>query len=265
MPDSSLGENTNYPTGYDPSILVGLNRADSRQKLRLDSNNYEIFGIDSWTCYELSWLNENGLPRNNILYFSYSCHSKFFVESKSLKLYLYSLNNKKFSSNEELIHTIKGDLEAALKTDISLEVSTEPREIISNQNCIDSLNIEEPSAQPNSLVLLSNDKDVDEDVTCGLFRSLCPVTAQPDWATVYIAYKGKQINHKSLLSYLLSYRNHQGFHEECVERIFIDILKRCRVNELSVRANFLRRGGIEINPVRSTPGYNFSISREIRQ
>ena len=265
MPDSSLGENTNYPTDYDPSILVGLNRADSRQKLRLDSNNYEIFGIDSWTCYELSWLNENGIPRNSILYFSYSCHSKFFVESKSLKLYLYSLNNKKFFSNEELIQTIKGDLEAALKTDISLEVSTEPREIISNQNCIDSLNIEEPGAQPNSLVLLSNDKDVDEDVTCGLFRSLCPVTAQPDWATVYIAYKGKQINHKSLLSYLLSYRNHQGFHEECVEKIFQDLNERCELESLLVRANYLRRGGIEINPVRTTHENYEQILREQRQ
>ncbi|MDP6181435.1 MAG: NADPH-dependent 7-cyano-7-deazaguanine reductase QueF [SAR86 cluster bacterium] len=265
MPDSSLGENTNYPTGYDPSILVGLNRADSRQKLRLDSNNYEIFGIDSWTCYELSWLNENGIPRNSILYFSYSCHSKFFVESKSLKLYLYSLNNKKFFSNEELIQTIKGDLEAALKTAISLEVSTEPREIISNQNCIDSLNIEAPSAQPNSLVLLSNDKDVDEDVSCGLFRSLCPVTAQPDWATVYIAYKGKQIKHESLLSYLLSYRNHQGFHEECVERIFQDLNERCELESLLVRANYLRRGGIEINPVRTTQENFEQILREQRQ
>jgi len=265
MPDSSLGENTNYPTGYDPSILVGLNRADSRQKLRLDSNSYEIFGIDSWTCYELSWLNKKGIPRNSILYFSYSCHSKFFVESKSLKLYLYSLNNKKFFSNEELIQTIKGDLEAALKTAISLEVSTEPREIISNQNCIDSLNIEAPSAQPNSLVLLSNDKDVDEDVSCGLFRSLCPVTAQPDWATVYIAYKGKQIKHESLLSYLLSYRNHQGFHEECVERIFQDLNERCELESLLVRANYLRRGGIEINPVRTTQENFEQILREQRQ
>jgi len=210
-------------------------------------------------------LNENGIPRNSILYFSYSCHSKFFVESKSLKLYLYSLNNKKFFSNEELIQTIKGDLEAALKTAISLEVSTEPREIISNQNCIDSLNIEAPSAQPNSLVLLSNDKDVDEDVSCGLFRSLCPVTAQPDWATVYIAYKGKQIKHESLLSYLLSYRNHQGFHEECVERIFQDLNERCELESLLVRANYLRRGGIEINPVRTTQENFEQILREQRQ
>ena len=265
MPNIPLGKNTNYPAGYDPSILVGLSRADSRQKLRLDSNNYKIFGIDSWTCYELSWLNENGIPRNSILYFSYSCHSKFFVESKSLKLYLYSLNNKRFSSNEELVQTIKGDLEEALKTEISLEISTEPREIISNENSIDSLNIDELSAQPNSLVLMSNDKDVDEDVTCSLFRSLCPVTAQPDWATVYIAYKGKQINHESLLSYLLSYRNHQGFHEECVERVFQDLNERCELESLLVRANYLRRGGIEINPVRTTHENFEQILREQRQ
>ena len=136
---------------------------------------------------------------------------------------------------------------------------------IRDRNCIDSLNIEEPSAQPNSLVLLSNEKDVDEDVTCGLFRSLCPVTAQPDWATVYIAYKGKQINHKSLLSYLLSYRNHQGFHEECVERIFQDLNERCELESLLVRANYLRRGGIEINPVRTTHENFEQILREQRQ
>jgi len=265
MSDSSLGENTNYPTRYDPSILVSLNRADSRRKLRLDSNNYKIFGIDSWTCYELSWLNQNRVPRNSILYFSYSCHSKYFVESKSLKLYLFSLNNKRFSSNEELVQTIKVDLEAALKTDISLEISAEPREIISNENCIDSLNIEEPSSQPNSLVLLSTDRDADEDVTCSLFRSLCPVTAQPDWATVHIAYKGKQIKHESLLSYLLSYRNHQGFHEECVEKIFQDIKERCELESLLVRANYLRRGGIEINPVRTTHENYEQILREQRQ
>jgi len=265
MPDLPLGENTNYPTGYDPLLLVALNRADSRQKLRLDSNSYEIFGMDSWTCYELSWLNQKGIPRNSTLYFSYSCHSKFFVESKSLKLYLFSLNNKRFSSKEELIKTIKEDLEAILKTEISLEISIEPREIITNENSIDSLDIKGLSSKPNSLVLLSTDHDVDEDVSCSLFRSLCPVTAQPDWATVHIAYKGKQINHESLLSYLLSYRNHQAFHEECVEKIFQDINERCELESLLVRANYLRRGGIEINPVRTTRENYEQILREQRQ
>ena len=265
MSDLPLGKKANYPPSYDPSVLVGLNRSDSRQKLRLESNQLEIFGIDSWTCYELSWLNEKGIPRNSILYFSYSCPSKFFVESKSLKLYLFSLNNKRFSSDGELVETIKSDLGATLKTDISLEISSEPREIISNENSIDSLDIDEPSTQPNSLVLLSTDKDVDEDITCSLFRSLCPVTAQPDWATIHIAYAGKQINHESLLSYLLSYRNHQGFHEECVEKIFQDINERCEIESLLVRANYLRRGGIEINPVRTTHENYEKILREQRQ
>ena len=113
--------------------------------------------------------------------------------------------------------------------------------------------------------MLSTDKDVDEDITCSLFRSLCPVTAQPDWATIHIAYAGKQINHESLLSYLLSYRNHQGFHEECVEKIFQDINERCEIESLLVSANYLRRGGIEINPVRTTHENYEKILREQRQ
>ena len=121
-------------------------------------------------------------------------------------------------------------------------------------------------SHPNALVLEPGDIDMlEENLSCSLFRSLCPVTAQPDWATIYIYYKGNSIQHSGLLRYLLSFRNHQGFHEECAERIFVDILKRCRLDELCVRANFLRRGGIEINPLRSTPGVKFSISREIRQ
>ena len=265
MADLPLGKNINYPLSYDPSLLVGLNRSESRKRLRLDNYQSEIFGIDSWTCYELSWLNQKGLPRNNILYFSYSSNSKFFVESKSLKLYLFSLNNKKFSSTKDLVKTIKNDLETTLKTDVSIEATEDPREIISNLNSIDSLEIEEPSPHPNSLVLLSNDQDADEDLSCSLFRSLCPVTAQPDWATIHIAYKGKQIIHESLLAYLLSYRNHQGFHEECVEKIFQDLNERCQIDSLLVRANYLRRGGIEINPVRSTHKNYELILREQRQ
>ena len=265
MSKTLLGQNTNYTVNYNPSVLVGINRADSRKKLRLDSISNQIFGIDSWTCYELSWLNSDGLPRTSILYFSYDCHSKFFVESKSLKMYLFSLNNKRFESKEALVLTIKEDLELTLKTNISIEITDEPREIFISQNSIDSLDIKEPSSQPNSLVLSSLDKDVDIDITCSLFRSLCPVTDQPDWATIFITYKGKQIDHSSLLSYLLSFRNHQGFHEECVEKIFQDINERCDLERLLVRANYLRRGGIEINPLRSTNENYEKVLREQRQ
>ena len=265
MSKISLGKNTQYPLKYDPSLLVSINRADSRKKLSLYSVNHEIFGVDSWTCYELSWLNQKGVPRNSVLYFSYHCNSKFFIESKSLKLYLFSLNNKRFDSQEQLILTIKEDLELALKTEVTIEISDEPRRIITHENSINDIDIEEPSSQPNSLVLSSLDQEVDIDISCSLFRSLCPVTAQPDWATIYIAYKGKEIDHSSLLSYLLSFRNHQGFHEECVEKIFQDVNERCELDSLLVRANYLRRGGIEINPLRATHNNYDQALRESRQ
>tara|TARA_Y100001970_G_scaffold41789_1_gene51892 strand:+ start:4093 stop:4890 length:798 start_codon:yes stop_codon:yes gene_type:complete len=265
MSDLSSGVGSKYPLEYNPDLLFALNRADARRKSGTETQDTKIFGIDSWTCYELSWLNEKRIPRNSILYFSYSCNSKFFVESKSLKLYLFSLNNESFNSKETVTKTIQGDLEAALKTEISIELLDRPKEIITLKNSIDLIEIDEPSKQPNSLVLDSTGDQVDEDISCSLFRSLCPVTAQPDWATVFIAYKGIKIDHKSLLSYLLSFRYHQGFHEECVEKIFHDLKKRCELDRLMVRANYLRRGGIEINPIRSSHNNYDEILRENRQ
>ena len=161
---------------------------------------------------------------------------------------------------------IKRDLEEALQTEVEVELVQNPRDIEGEWSSLDQLEIDRIDSHPNSLVIEPDEQEkIVENISCSLFRSLCPVTAQPDWATIYISYEGNGINHKTLLRYLLSYRNHQGFHEECVERIFIDITKRCRLDKLSVRANFLRRGGIEINPVRTTPGYPIHISREIRQ
>ncbi len=260
-----LGKDSGYPTIHDPSILEGMSRLDSRKRIGIDENSSRLYGIDSWTCYELSWLNKNGVPNNGILYFSYDCHSKLFIESKSLKMYLFSLNNEIFESKEKIESTIKSDLESALKTELSVEILDKPREIITQENSIDSLDIERPSPKPNSLILTSTDKEVDEDISCSLFRSLCPVTAQPDWATIFISYKGKEIDHKNLLSYLLSYRNHQGFHEECLEKIFFDLKRRCLLDSLLVRANYLRRGGIEINPVRTDHKNYEQILRDQRQ
>ena len=261
-----LGENSVIPKEYDPSILTPLNRYDSRRKSGLVDASRDFEGRDYWTSYETSWLNSKGVPENKILNLSYSCNSKFFVESKSLKLYLYSLNNKKFNSIDEARKLLEKDLQNVLKTDVEIELNDEPRDIKDDSVSIDKTPVDSMDSHPNALVLEPGDIDMlEESLSCSLFRSLCPVTAQPDWATIYIYYKGNSIQHSGLLRYLLSFRNHQGFHEECVERIFVDILKRCRLDELCVRANFLRRGGIEINPLRSTPGVKFSISREIRQ
>ena len=266
MKDVLLGKESLIPEKYDASVLSPISRLDSRIKGGLEDFVKNFEGKDYWTSYETSWLNEQGIPRNKILNISYNSHSKFFIESKSLKLYLYSINNMKFISEDAVQELIKNDLEKALRTDVDIELVAKPRKIEEIGVSLDNLEIEKVDSLPNSLVIEPDDQEaVKENLSCSLFRSLCPVTAQPDWATIYISYEGNGIKHDGLLRYLLSYRNHQGFHEECVERIFIDILKRCRVNKLSVRANFLRRGGIEINPVRSTPGYNFSIFREIRQ
>jgi len=265
MDDIHLGKNSHIPLEYDPKILTPLNRLDSRIKAGFQDLGYDFYGYDHWTSYETSWLNKNGKPNNRILNISYKCNSKFFVESKSLKLYLYSLNNKKFNELTEVEQLIKTDLEEALKTEVYIELNELPRKIEENSNSIDSLEIDKIDTHPNALSIQPGEDDIEESLSSSLFRSLCPVTAQPDWATVYINYKGNSIDHKSLLRYLLSYRNHQGFHEECVERIFLDILKRCRLDDLTVRANFLRRGGIEINPVRTTSQKPSMISREVRQ
>ena len=265
MKDILLGKDRNIPLDYDPSILTPLSRLDSRIKSGHDDFAHLLHGVDYWTSYETSWLNSDGIPRNGILNIAYSCNSKFFVESKSLKLYLYSLNNKRFDSVNKIQDTIRNDLENILKTEVEVDLTDSPRPIEDNYLCLDDLDIEKIDEYPNSLIIMPGEKTLSEELSCSLFRSLCPVTSQPDWATIYISYTGLEIEHKGLLRYLLSYRNHQGFHEECVEKIFLDINKRCRLDGLSVRANFLRRGGIEINPVRTTSNYKIQISREKRQ
>ena len=266
MKKNFLGEDIKIPQEYEPSILCPLNRLESRIKSGLEEFSDSYSGRDYWTSYETSWLNKKGIPQNKILNISYDCNSKFFVESKSLKLYLYSLNNKEFTSIESVQSLIKKDLDAALKTNVEVQLEDRPRDIFDDTRSINEVSIAQIDQYPNSLIIEPGEEEnVSEALSCSLFRSLCPVTAQPDWATIYISYRGNSIQHAGLLRYLLSYRNHQGFHEECVERIYIDILRRCRLDELSVRANFLRRGGIEINPVRTTSNYNVDIYREIRQ
>ena len=252
MKDLPLGKSTNYPNNYDPDLLVSINRLESRRNTRPDNPIQSMYGVDAWTSYELSWLDLKSIPKNGILYLTYNASSKNFIESKSLKLYLNSLNNSKFSSQGDLISTLQEDLDNCTQGNVSIEILQSPKPIQEPYFSLDNSSIESVSPEVNSLVLKTQDEVIEEHVSSSLFRSLCPVTSQPDWATVSINYQGRKIIHETLLSYLLSYRNHQGFHEECVERIFFDLLKRCQPKSLTVRANFLRRGGIEINPIRST-------------
>ena len=252
MNEISLGKPTDYPKSYNPNLLTSINRFDTRKETGLDGTLTNMYGIDAWTSYELSWLDSNSIPKNEILYLTYDSSSKRFIESKSLKLYLNSLNNCKFKNKEDLLKTLQEDISRCVQGNVLIEILPNPKLIQESGICIDDLVIQSISKEVNSLVLQTNKIILEENLSSHLFRSLCPVTSQPDWATITIYYKGPQIVHEKLLSYLLSYRNHQGFHEDCVERIFSDILKRCFPEYLTVRANFLRRGGIEINPIRST-------------
>ena len=235
-------------------MLVTLDRFESRRKKNLDLDLENFYGLDSWTAYELSWLGINNLPKNAVCYISYPCSTKNFLESKSLKLYLHTLNDRLFSSEAEVADFLKKDLTDVIEGEVSIEISNLPREFIPVENSIDQIDIklDPETKQPNSLVLSTSRKIIEEEISCTTFRSLCPLSGQPDWATVRVFYEGKSIDHSSLLIYFSSYRNYGAFHEECVERIFCDLIKRCGPSNLTVQANFLRRGGIEINPLRST-------------
>ena len=243
-----------YPLNYDPDLLCGLDRAESRKNMYIDENTTKFYGLDSWTAYELSWLEKEGSIENGVLYFSYPCSSKNFIESKSLKLYLNSLNNKHFEDREKVIELLLNDLGKCVSDTVNLEISEKPRDFLPQMISIDHVKIDADSnmSTPNSLVLKTFDQIVKEELSCSTFRSLCPLSLQPDWASISIVYKGRQIDRKSLLIYLTSFRNHEAFHEQCVERIFHDLMKRCKPSTLTVQANYLRRGGIEINPLRTT-------------
>ncbi|MDR2212393.1 MAG: NADPH-dependent 7-cyano-7-deazaguanine reductase QueF [Pseudomonadales bacterium] len=256
-----LGQPSAYPTKYDATLLAPLPRAPNRQKLGL-SGALPFCGADIWNAYEISWLNPAGLPQVARGRFIVACDSPNLIESKSLKLYLNSLNQEVFASRDALRERIARDLSAAAGTEVTvfLQPFSGMQELLEAPDglCLDTLDVECQVYQPDPSLLRLADASatftalVDEVLYTDLFRSRCPITGQPDWATVTLCYQGAQIDHESLLRYLVSYRLHDDFHEHCVERIFCDILERCQPQSLSVEANFLRRGGLDINPVRSS-------------
>ena len=259
-----LGKRTTYPQKYDPSLLVGISRQESRTRSGIYIQDNPFYGLDSWTAYELSWLDYEGIPKNGVLYAAYESSTQKFIESKSLKLYLNSINNKKFDTREDLLALIKNDLEQCISSEVDIEIRNTPKEFIKRNKSVDLLKGSVESEKDEAPWVNSN--KITEDISCDVFRSLCPVTGQPDWATIRINYSGKHINYRKLLKYLLSYRNMQAFHEECVEKIFVDINAFCEPDDLTVTANYMRRGGIELNPLRSSiKEFNKEILREIKQ
>jgi len=252
---SPLGRATEYPDRYDASLLFPIRRADQRTELGI-ADAAPFTGTDLWTAYEISWLDARGKPQLAIGTFRVPANSPAIVESKSLKLYLGSYAQEPFVSGEALAHRIAADLTRACG--VGVEVAITPsagfdRLAISELpgESLDAIEIVVDTYVPAKVLLAAANPPVEETLRSALFRSNCPVTGQPDYADVMVRYRGPRIDRAALLRYLVSYRRHAAFHETCVERIFVDLLERCRPQMLTVYARFLRRGGIDINPFRS--------------
>ena len=271
--DSPLGKPTTYDGDYDPTLLYSIPRESTREKFGL-GKTLPFFGVDIWNAYELSWLNNRGKPQVGILTLTVSADSKNIVESKSLKLYLNSLSQTHLKNKNDLIGLLRKDLSDAFGSFVSITIT--PQDAFQNLIMedlegllLDRLDIDADEYSPNPS-LLRTDKEqppVEEKLVSHLLRTNCPVTGQPDWASIQIEYDGFAINQEYLLKYIISYRTHNGFHEQCIEQIFLDILRECKPSRLAVYGRFTRRGGIDINPWRANfpTGQRPSNNRNARQ
>lgn len=260
LSDAPLGKTSENPNTYSPQLLFPIPRIENRETLGLsDPNKLPFFGVDIWNAYELSWLGLSGKPEVAIAQIQTPAESQFIFESKSLKLYLNSLNHSRYSNIEDVQHLISTDLTkvAGAKVAVKLyppEQWTKLKFKEFEGKLLDRLNIEiDPDLGPDAswLSAKENESPVEESLFSNLLRSNCPVTGQPDWASVQINYVGPEINEEGLLRYLIAFRQHQEFHEHCVEKIFCDIKSMCKPSKLSVYARYTRRGGIDINPFRT--------------
>ncbi len=261
--DSSLGQEVAYPAQYDAGLLFPIPRAAGRAEIGLGADALPFTGHDRWHAYELGWLDARGKPCVATATFTVPCDSPNLVESKSLKLYLNSLNAERFNSDEALRERIATDLSARAGADVTVAFGLPEVAAIDAGESIDAQDIDIDDYGPPNPGYLSSDQAriVEELLVSHLLKSNCPVTGQPDWASVVLAYRGPRIERAGLLRYLVSFRDHAGFHEQCVERIFHDVLAHCRPEQLSVEARYTRRGGLDINPWRATPGSSIPTAR----
>jgi len=251
-----LGKNIPVPGDYAPQVLDPIPRAAARRALGLEGDTLPFAGEDLWHAWELSWVGPKGIPRVGVGRFAIPFDSPNLVESKSLKLYLNSLNNRRFGSAGELTALVGKDLSEAAGKEVGVEVlalddpALLPRPVAGE--CIDGLTADIAGRAPAADMLKPVAGEGEQVLVSHLLRSLCPVTAQPDWASVRVVCAGVHLAPESLLAYLLSFRRHREFHEHCVERIWLDIRNACSPARLSVQAFYTRRGGLDINPYRGS-------------
>jgi 7-cyano-7-deazaguanine reductase len=258
-----LGKESTYPDRYDPCLLYPIARSLGRDAIGLTQADLPFIGWDLWRGYELSWLNINGLPRTALLKVWVPATSSHIIESKSFKLYLNSLNHEQFEDVAQLTTQLQADLSQAAGCGVKVRIVMPDafvEEGIDEPNktakCLDDQDIVVSQYDPDAqlLALAPDTSVVHEQLFSRLLKSNCPVTGQPDWGSIHIEYRGQAIDQASLLRYIVSFRQHQGFHEQCVEQMFCDIMRQCRPQSLSIYARYTRRGGIDINPWRATAG-----------
>ena len=264
-PDQSqLGKPVTYTDRYDASLLFPIPRETQRREIGL-TGALPFFGADLWTAFELSWLTPRGKPQVAIAHVTVPCETPNIVESKSFKLYLGSFTNTPFASHDEVRDRIRADVSEAVWRGGPVQASVGVRIVMPEEFdaepiheldglSLDRLDIEctQYTPAPELLKAASGEQPVNETLVSNLLKSNCLVTGQPDWGSVQLRYSGPQIDQGSLLQYLVSFRNHNEFHEHCVERIFVDVWTRCHPTKLAVYARYTRRGGLDINPFRSS-------------
>lgn len=262
--ESPLGKDVTYITTYSPNLLYPIPRAGKRAEINIEEDKLPFYGSDIWNAYEISWLNKNGKPMVALGEFCFPCQSLNIIESKSFKLYLNSFNQSKVDSIDDIERIIRADLiktagkEVIVKI-IPIEIAEKNVKIDGfSSQCIDSLDIvcDTYQPKPDFLKIIDNASAVRESFHTNLLKSNCLVTGQPDWGSLEIRYIGKKICREGLLKYIVSLRDHNEFHEQCVERIFKNIMEYCAPESLTVEARYTRRGGLDINPIRTTE-YDF--------
>jgi 7-cyano-7-deazaguanine reductase len=260
---SPLGKSSTYQTQYAPELLFPIARQGKRDELAL-SGTLPFFGVDIWNAYELSWLNLRGKPQVAIATVIVPADSPNIIESKSFKLYLNSFNQTRLADSEALLALLRTDLSNGFGAPVQVALTLQEHFSTLKMGelegvLLDRLDLEIDLYTPApALLSASHDRaPVEEKLVSHLLKSNCLVTGQPDWASVQVHYIGPQIEQEGLLRYLIGFREHNEFHEQCVERIFVDILRQCKPQKLAVYARYTRRGGLDINPWRS----NFSCGR----
>jgi len=257
LKNTPLGQQSDYVDTYTPALLYPVPRWDAREGLGMEMETLPFHGVDAWHAYELSWLDGRGKPVVVVAEFRVPCNSRHIIESKSLKLYLNSFANSRFASRQAVVEVLEKDLSrcAGGPVDVSLQTLEDAARtpwIELSGTLIDQipLDIDQYDYDP-ALLQVEQGAEQSGQLVSHLLRSRCPVTGQPDWATLIVRYTGAPISAAGLLRYVVSLRNHEGFHEQIIERIYLDVMQHCAPRQLTVYGRFTRRGGLDINPFRS--------------